>query len=73
MREIVVRDILFRHGRAQCRQNNQSDPLAAPHGGGALGMLALFLFVLTISAVKSYHYIGTGISADQHYSSERRR
>lgn len=28
----------------------------------ALGMLALFLLVLTISAVKSYHYIGTGIS-----------
>src|ERR1700727_1829744 len=27
----------------------------------ALGMLALFLLVLTISAVKSYHYIGTGI------------
>ena len=29
----------------------------------ALGMLALFLLVLTISAIKSYHYIGTGISA----------
>jgi uncharacterized protein YggE len=28
----------------------------------ALGMLALFLLVLTISAVKSYHYIGTGIT-----------
>jgi uncharacterized protein YggE len=28
----------------------------------ALGMLAIFLLVLTISAVKSYHYIGTGIS-----------
>lgn len=28
----------------------------------ALGMLALFLFVLTVSALKSYHYIGTGIS-----------
>lgn len=28
----------------------------------ALGMLALFLFVLTVSAVKSYHYIGVGIS-----------
>jgi len=27
----------------------------------ALGMLALFLFVLTVSAVKSYHYIGTGV------------
>jgi uncharacterized protein YggE len=28
----------------------------------ALTMLAIFLLVLTISAVKSYHYIGTGIS-----------
>lgn len=28
----------------------------------ALGMLAVFLLVLTISAVKSYGYIGTGIS-----------
>ena len=28
----------------------------------ALGMLAIFLLVLTISAVKSYHYIGTGIT-----------
>lgn len=28
----------------------------------ALGMLALFLLVLTVSALKSYHYIGTGIS-----------
>jgi uncharacterized protein YggE len=28
----------------------------------ALGMLALFLLVLTVSAIKSYHYIGTGIS-----------
>lgn len=28
----------------------------------ALAMLAIFLFVLTVSAVKSYHYIGTGIS-----------
>jgi len=28
----------------------------------ALCMLAIFLLVLTISAVKSYHYIGTGIS-----------
>lgn len=28
----------------------------------ALGMLAIFLFVLTVSAVKSYHYIGTGIT-----------
>jgi uncharacterized protein YggE len=28
----------------------------------ALGMLALFLLVLTASAMKSYHYIGTGIS-----------
>jgi uncharacterized protein YggE len=29
----------------------------------ALGMLALFLLVLTGSAFKSYHYIGSGISA----------
>lgn len=28
----------------------------------ALGMLAIFLLVLTISEIKSYHYIGTGIS-----------
>lgn len=28
----------------------------------ALGMLAIFLFVLTVSAVKSYRYIGTGIT-----------
>jgi uncharacterized protein YggE len=28
----------------------------------ALGMLALFLLVLTVSAVKSYRYIGSGIS-----------
>jgi uncharacterized protein YggE len=28
----------------------------------ALGMLALFLLVLTVSALKSYRYIGTGIS-----------
>lgn len=28
----------------------------------ALAMLALFLLVLTVSAVKSYHYIGTGVT-----------
>lgn len=28
----------------------------------ALGMLAIFLLVLTISAIKSYHYIGVGIT-----------
>src|SRR5262245_21740079 len=32
-------------------------------GAAALGCLALFLAVLTISEIKSFHYIGTGLAA----------
>ena len=29
----------------------------------SLGMLAVFLFVLSVSTLKSYHYIGSGVAA----------
>src|ERR1700722_13859041 len=48
-------------------ERNIQDIIKATHwpramAATALGMLAIFLLVLTISAVKSYHYIGTGIT-----------
>lgn len=48
-------------------ERNVQDIIKATHwprvmAAAALGMLAIFLLVLTISAIKSYRYIGTGIS-----------
>ncbi|HUO50457.1 MAG TPA: SIMPL domain-containing protein [Candidatus Paceibacterota bacterium] len=48
-------------------QQSVREVIAATHwprlmAATALGMLALFLLVLTASALKSYHYIGTGIN-----------
>lgn len=49
-------------------QQTADKVIAATHwprmfGAAALGMLALFLLVGTLSGLKSYHYIGSGVAA----------
>src|SRR4051812_1906610 len=49
-------------------QQSVRDIITATHyprmfGAAALAMLALFLFVATLGSLKSYHYIGSGVTA----------